>query len=79
MLNPTAADAARAAVDAGKSSGEPPTDAVLRAIPPLRAALTLHVPGGDGDDRGAVTPAPPSPTGILTRPRRSSSPPRSTH
>ena len=45
-----------------------PTDAVLRAIPPLRAAL-LHVPGGDGDDRGAVTSAPPSPTGILTRPR----------
>jgi len=55
VLNPTAADAARAAVDAWESSGEPPTDAVLRAIPPLRAALTLHVPGGDGDDRGAVT------------------------
>lgn len=55
VLNPTAADAARAAVDAWESSGEPPTDAVLNDIPPLRAALTLHVPGGDGDDRGAVT------------------------
>ena len=55
VLNPTAAEAARAAVDAWESSGEPPTDAVLRAIPSLRAALTLHVPGGDGDDRGAVT------------------------
>ena len=77
VLNPTAADAARAAVDAWESSGEPPTDAVLSAIPPLRAALTLHVPGGDGDDRGAVTLRATLPPGIPARPPRWSSPPSS--